>query len=161
MKIYVVTNGEYSEYHICAVFTDKKKAELYCSIREEKEFLDNFCYMFSDEYMIEEYDTDDSNIEGTVYYGVRAVIFENVDDRFNDYTTFRSTSPITDRMTEANRYCRSGMRRRDCKIYTYSINELIYNELKDDTFVIRDYIKERMKDKKVEKKYTEYQESEE
>ena len=26
-KIYVITKGEYSDYHICAVYSDKKKAE--------------------------------------------------------------------------------------------------------------------------------------
>lgn len=145
MKIYVITEGDYSDYHICAVFTDKKKAELYCAINEEKDFVNNNCYVFGDEYMIEEFDTDDVNIEGTVYYGVRAVLFEGVDDQFNDYTTFRSTSPITDRVTEANRYCRSGMRKRNCKLYTYAIDETTYNDLKDDTFLTRDYIKERIK----------------
>ena len=144
MKIYVITEGEYSDYHICAVFDDKKKAELYCAVREEKDFLNNNCYIFGDEYMIEEYDTDDVNLEGTVYYGVRAVIYEGVDDTFNDYMTFRSVSKIFDSITETNRYCRSGMRRKNCKIYAYAIDELTYNYLKDDTFAIRDYIKERM-----------------
>lgn len=27
MKVYVITKGEYSDYHICAVATDKEKAE--------------------------------------------------------------------------------------------------------------------------------------
>ena len=114
MKIYAVTEGEYSEYHICAIFDDKKKAELYCAVREEKEFLNNNCYVFGDEYMIEEFDTDDVNIEGTVYYGVRAVIYDGVEDQFNDYATFRFTSPIIDEIIDANRYCRCGMRRKDC-----------------------------------------------
>lgn len=144
MKIYAVTEGEYSDYHICAVFDDKKKAELYCAVREEKEFLNNNCYVFGDEYMIEEFDTDDVNIEGTVYYGIRAVIYDGVEDHFNDYTTFRFVSPIIDSVIEANRYCRSGMRRRNCKIYAYAIDELTYNDLKDDTIAIRDYIKGRM-----------------
>lgn len=143
MKIYVVTEGEYSDYHICAVFDDKKKAELYCAVREEKDFLDNKCYVFGDEYMIEEYDTDDIDIEGTVYYGVRAVIYKDVNYRFNDYTTFISTSPIIDSVIETNRYCRYGMERKDCKIYVVPIDESTYNYLKDDTFAIRDYIKER------------------
>lgn len=145
MKIYAVTTGEYSEYHICEVFTDKKKAELYCAVREEKEFLDNQSLVFGDEYMIEEFDTHDDDIEGTVYYGVRAIIYEDVDDKFNDYRPFIFASPITNRVTEANRYCRSGLRRINCKIYTYAIDESTYNELKNDTFAARDYIKERIK----------------
>ncbi len=145
MKIYVVTEGEYSDYHICAVFDDKKKAELYCAVREEKDFLGNKCYIFGDEYMIEEFDTISVNIEGKVYYGVRAVIYEGVGDAFNDYTTFRSVSPILDSVTETNRYCRCGMRRKNCKIYAYAIDESIYNDLKNDTSAIRDYIKVRIK----------------
>ena len=145
MKIYVVTSGEYSEYHIDAVFADKKKAELYCAVREEKEFLDNQSLVFGDEYMIEEFDTHDDNIEGTVYYGVRAIIYEGVnDDNFNDYTVFRFASPITDGVTKARRFCRFGSGRRNCKIYTYAIDESTYDNLKNDTFATRDYIKERM-----------------
>lgn len=144
MKIYVVTEGEYSDYHICAVFDNKKKAELYCAVREEKDFLDNKYYVFGDEYMIEEYDTDDVNIEGTVYYGVRAVIYDGVEDTFNDYTTFRFVSPILDSVTETNRYCRCGMRKKACKIYAYGIDELTYNDLNGDTFAIRNYIKGRI-----------------
>lgn len=51
MKVYVITKGEYSDYGICAVTTDKEKAEL---LREK----------FSDRYEpadIEEYDTDASD----------------------------------------------------------------------------------------------------
>lgn len=43
MKIYVVTDGEYSEYHIEAVFTDKAKAERYAEVYAAK---------------VEEYDSD-------------------------------------------------------------------------------------------------------
>lgn len=146
MKIYAVTTGDYSEYHICEVFTDKKKAELYCAVREEKEFLDNREIVFGDEYMIEEFDTHDDNIEGTVHYGVRAIIYEGIDDdQFNDYRAFIFASPITDGIIEAKRLCRMGCNRRNCKIYTYAIDESTYNELKNDTFAARDYIKERMK----------------
>lgn len=52
MKIYVITKGCYSDYHICAVATDKEKAELLAD-------------KFSDRYdsaEIEEYDTDFSEV---------------------------------------------------------------------------------------------------
>ena len=102
--------------------------------------------MFGDEYMIEEFDTHDDNIEGTVHYGVRAIIYEGIDDdQFNDYRAFIFASPITDGIIEAKRLCRMGCNRRNCKIYTYAIDESTYNELKNDTFAARDYIKERMK----------------
>lgn len=54
MKVYVLTKGEYSDYSVYAVVDDKAKAELL------KEAL-------SDEYdeaNIEEYDTEDANIDG-------------------------------------------------------------------------------------------------
>lgn len=48
MKIYVITKGAYSDYHICAVATDKKKAEIL-----RKAFSDDW-----NEAQIETYETD-------------------------------------------------------------------------------------------------------
>lgn len=48
MKIYVVTNGVYSDYHIEAVFLSKKEAELYVAVHEGQ---------------VEEYETSDGNIK--------------------------------------------------------------------------------------------------
>ena len=51
MKVYVITKGDYSEYHICAVETDHEKAQ----ILKEK---------FSTEWSparIEEFDTENYN----------------------------------------------------------------------------------------------------
>lgn len=53
MKVYVITSGEYSSYHICAVTLDKEQAEL-LKIRYSDE---------RDEANIEEYDTDDYKIQ--------------------------------------------------------------------------------------------------
>lgn len=50
MKIYVITKGEYSDYHICAVATDLEKANALAEY-------------YSDRYdaaEVEEYDTDDA-----------------------------------------------------------------------------------------------------
>lgn len=55
MKIYVVTSGEYSDYCIEAVFTDKEKAKLYCAAHEK---------YTADYPRIEEYDTEDDAITG-------------------------------------------------------------------------------------------------
>ena len=49
MKIYIVTSGEYSDYVIRAVFTDQRKAEIYCALHERK----------YDHYMVEEWETED------------------------------------------------------------------------------------------------------
>lgn len=48
MKVYVVTKGEYSDYHICAVALEKSKAEAICKLLVDR----------WDEPEIEEYDTD-------------------------------------------------------------------------------------------------------
>ena len=59
MKIYVVTSGEYSSYHIDAVFTDEESAWKYASLD-----LDRF---------VEEYETDSVQVDGmqNVYYRCR------------------------------------------------------------------------------------------
>lgn len=51
MKVYVITKGEYSDYHICAVATDYEKA---CIL--QKRFSDKY-----DTAEIEEFDTEDFN----------------------------------------------------------------------------------------------------
>lgn len=49
MKIYVITKGDYSDYHICAVATDPEKAE-----RLAKIYTDRWEYA-----KVEEFDTED------------------------------------------------------------------------------------------------------
>lgn len=49
MKIYVVTKGEYSDYHICCATIDKNQAERAAKIYSDK----------WDEAYIEEFDSDD------------------------------------------------------------------------------------------------------
>lgn len=56
MTVYVVTAGEYSDYGICAVFTDKEKAEIYAAAYTDKRNED--CY-------VEEYDTEEVEIESS------------------------------------------------------------------------------------------------
>lgn len=51
MKVYIVTSGCYSDYHINAVFLDKAQAEYYCALHK------------LEDADIEEYDTDDHVIE--------------------------------------------------------------------------------------------------
>ena len=52
MKIYIVTDGDYSDYHIEAVFTDKGVAEKYAALHS--------CNS------VEEWDTDTTEIKGAV-----------------------------------------------------------------------------------------------
>lgn len=58
MKVYAITKGEYSDYHICAIVDNKEKAEL---IKEA--LTDDW-----GEPYIEEYDTEDINIDGYLKY---------------------------------------------------------------------------------------------
>lgn len=51
MKLYIVTAGCYSGYHIESVFTSRRKAELYTAIHSD-----------SDNILIEEYETADEKI---------------------------------------------------------------------------------------------------
>lgn len=51
MKVYIVTSGFYSDYHIDAVFLDKAQAEYYCALHN------------LEDAHIEEYDTDEHVIE--------------------------------------------------------------------------------------------------
>lgn len=48
MTVYIATAGEYSDYHIEAVFTDEKQAKLYCAAHN--------CYL-------EEYEADEAKIK--------------------------------------------------------------------------------------------------
>lgn len=60
MKVYVVTSGIYSDYHIVAVFDDKQKAEVFCAAYNDNNMehrtWDDPCY-------IEEYDTEENHAE--------------------------------------------------------------------------------------------------
>ena len=57
MKIYIVTAGEYSDYHICEVFLERSEAEKYVAVRVTDD------YYHEDEIYIEEHDTYEGNIE--------------------------------------------------------------------------------------------------
>lgn len=58
MKVYIVTSGEYSDYGIEKVFTDKEQAELYCALHESD----------YESPIVEEWDADDVEIEDTKPY---------------------------------------------------------------------------------------------
>ena len=67
MKIYVITKGDYSDYHICGVSTDKEKAE-----KLARFFTDQW-----DDAKVEEYDTDRYELlsDNTKVY--RVLFYEN------------------------------------------------------------------------------------
>lgn len=59
MKVYVVTQGEYSAYHIERVFADRSKAEEYCEMFNKPEKGRTWASLME----IEEYDTADNTLE--------------------------------------------------------------------------------------------------
>ena len=64
MKVYVITQGYYSDYHICAVTLDKQEAERLRKVYDET----------GDRANVEEFDTEDPNaklgLDGRVRYRV-------------------------------------------------------------------------------------------
>ena len=61
MIVYVITQGHYSDYHICAVTTDKDKAEIL-----RKFFSANSGYGDWGKARIQEYDTEEYIIEANL-----------------------------------------------------------------------------------------------
>jgi hypothetical protein len=59
MKIYVVTSGDYSDYHIDKVFIDEEKAKKY--IECQNRYLE-----YNDKSRLEEYDTEEKDFESVV-----------------------------------------------------------------------------------------------
>ena len=90
MKVYAVTSGCYSDYHIDEVFLTKEKAELYIATRTE-----NGLNTYDDDYYIEEFDTYDDNIEGKVYYGIKRSQDLATNRKDYWYDPIFSSSPIT------------------------------------------------------------------
>lgn len=74
MKVYVVTEGEYSDYGIVKVFLDKEKAEKYAELYEKTE-------RFADNVNVEEYtiydDSFDSNLTEPIEFYVQYIDLEN------------------------------------------------------------------------------------
>lgn len=57
MKIYIVVCGEYSDYSICGVYLNEEKAKMVCAVNNEDHW---------DDYRIEEYETGNDIISGSV-----------------------------------------------------------------------------------------------
>lgn len=57
MKVYVVTEGDYSDYHIEAIFSEKDQAEKYIALHTSRCFTD---------WQIEEWEVDATHIDGEV-----------------------------------------------------------------------------------------------
>jgi len=62
-KVYIVTQGQYSAYHICAVWDTEQKAQAYINAFNEEEICDKM--------KIEEYDLNHEDYSGKKFYEVR------------------------------------------------------------------------------------------
>lgn len=90
MKIYIVTAGEYSDYHICKVFTDKEKAEKYVALQNELNP--------HDEGWLTEWETADDKVDANVKVAHYYFCSISLDDGviFDDYGT-DETYPMIDK----------------------------------------------------------------
>lgn len=84
MKVYIVTAGEYSDYHICKVFLDKEKADKYVALETEcDEFLSYNMY-------VSEWETSDDKIDMNAKVGYYHYCYINMqgeietDDEYAD-----------------------------------------------------------------------------
>lgn len=87
MKVYIVTSGEYSDYGIRRVFTDKERAELYCAMHESD----------YDAPEVEEWDADDVEIDSSKPYMRRWVASVSPSGEMNYITsacTFNETNAV-------------------------------------------------------------------
>lgn len=78
MKVYVITKGEYSDYHICCVTDDQERAE---SLRR-------ICSDVYDAAEIEEFDTEEIPAETTVrrFFAFRFDVIGNIIDEEQSWT---------------------------------------------------------------------------
>jgi ketol-acid reductoisomerase len=81
MKIYIVTSGSYSDYHIDEVFTNLEQAQLYCATRNTAKYAD---------YDIEEYDTDTCKLESQKPVKIiwKGNFVRNLDNKWSELCKF-------------------------------------------------------------------------
>lgn len=75
-KVYIVTSGEYSDYHICAIFASRDKAEAYIKAKndaERTEYEHDEWDVSTTKYNIEEWDLGD-NYVNVAYWKVYGFI---------------------------------------------------------------------------------------
>lgn len=86
MKVYVVTGGEYSDYHIAAVFIDKEEAEKQCAVLNSYYFRE-FDDFWNLSYKIQEYDTDENQVEIT--HEIKRVFYMSVNVKNDTIKMFK------------------------------------------------------------------------
>ena len=70
-KVYIVTAGEYSDYHICGVFSTQKKAEYFCN------HISKHSYTPKEWYKIEDWNVDAGILELARHKDIYMVMMDN------------------------------------------------------------------------------------
>ena len=97
MKVYVVTSGEYSDYHIDAIFTKEFKANIYANLNSDRR--------------VEIYDADSESIMFNPKKNVYRVVYDIVEDKIT------SMYPTTDDYNEEDYV--SDISMKDFYLYVY------------------------------------------
>lgn len=97
MKVYIVTSGSYSDYHIDDVFIDLEQAYLYCAARNGS---------IGGDYTVEVYDTDYCKLESKrhvnrIWWGkiprINSRLFGELQSSLYRWETFDTNDNINDR----------------------------------------------------------------
>lgn len=94
MKVYVITSGEYSDYHIDAIALDKNEAVEKCATLNALVRGDDYCY-------IEEYDTEDMKIsmDGKTNMLFRIRVLKN-----GGWEEFKDGTPVVEQESIKTKY---------------------------------------------------------
>jgi len=90
MKVYIVTQGCYSDYHICAVFLSKYEAEIYCAAQHDADEDD-------EDFYIDERDTIKDRVEvkpGTQVHYEAIVRRNGFTGEWDDVRVSRTLKPL-------------------------------------------------------------------
>lgn len=101
MKVYIVEQGEYSDRHIVAVFSEKEQADLYKAARNDSEReADDYVEV----YDIYEFEVDETHLEGTIHYAIKGHIYDDESIYFETYiTSVKSIKPELNEIKHPNR----------------------------------------------------------
>jgi hypothetical protein len=120
-KIFVITKGEYSDYHIVRVFTTRKLA---------KEFLDTK----DNDYRLEVYDLDEPFERKTNLYCIsfqldrKKVVYVHAYDNVNYYKDLIRVSPRLYKSMTLDIYVESDSRKRALKVASERYGAILANE---------------------------------
>jgi len=83
-KVYVITQGEYSDYHICAIFSDKKKA------KEVVDFFNDGCELANIEEWLIDVVPPENRKRFCVFMGKNGDVEDISKDKLCDVADFKN-----------------------------------------------------------------------